>query len=174
MGFEVKVSGRCGFTLIEMLVVISMIAILTSIALPSFQDRIIRSQVEESIELGKFVKSAVDEYYIHTGVFPGNNLSAGLPEKNKIMGNYVEQIEVINGSINITLGKKANKHIVGKVLTIRPAIVRGESAVPIAWTCGKSAPPEGMDIVGTDATNLDNIHLPLDCRQLFSSEESFN
>ena len=85
------------------------------------------------------------------------------------MGNYVEQVEINNGTINITLGKRANRFIVGEVLSMRPAIVKDEPVVPIAWVCGKARAPEGMHLVGNNATSLDNMHLPLDCRELSSA-----
>ena len=38
-----------GFTLIELLIVIAILGILSSLALPSYQDRVIRTQVDEAI-----------------------------------------------------------------------------------------------------------------------------
>lgn len=169
MKHQAKGFPSSGFTLIELMIVIAMVTILTTLALPSFQDRIIRTQVKEALNLARIARTAVDEYYQHERKLPADNAAAGLPVKDKIIGNFVHQLEIINGTINVTLGKRANQHIVGKILTIRPAIVKDAPIVPIAWVCGKAQAPEGMSITGADATTLENIHLPLDCRQLSSA-----
>jgi type IV pilus assembly protein PilA len=171
MRHQANVFQNHGFTLIELMIVIAMVTILTTLALPSFQDRIIRTQVEEALNLARFARTAVDEYYQHEGKLPADNAAAGLPVKDKIIGNYVHQLEIISGTINVTLGKRANQHIVGKILTIRPAIVPDATIVPIAWVCGKAQAPDGMSIAGANATSLDNVHLPLDCRQLSSAPQ---
>ena len=158
---------RCkGFTLLELMIVIAMITTMTTLALPSFQDRIIRAQVDEALKLASIAEAAVDEYYKHENKFPADNAEAGLPAKDKIIGNYVHQIEIVNGTIHVTMGKKANKHIAGEIVSLRPAIVKDAPIVPIAWVCGKAEAPDGMDVIGDNATSLDNIHLPLECREL--------
>jgi type IV pilus assembly protein PilA len=153
-----------GFTLIELMIVIAIIGILTLMAMPSYQNRIIQSQIEEALQLSKIAQTAISDYYKKTERFPENNRKAGLPQPNKIIGNYVQELEVINGTINIVLGNRVNKYVLGKRLTIRPAVVSDEKIVPIAWVCGNASSPQGMDVIGKNATDLESYHLPLDCR----------
>lgn len=165
---SIRLSG--GFTLIELMIVIAIVTILATMALPSFQDRIIKSQVKEAIDLARIATTAVDAYYIKKQRFPASNADAGLPESDKIIGHFVHQVEIIDGTVNITLGKRANNHIIGKILSMRPAIVEGEPIVPIAWVCGNAQAPDGMLVLGNNVTSLENIHLPLDCRQILSTQ----
>ena len=59
-----------GFTLIEMLIVISLIGILASIATPNFQRYIIRAK-EASLRRTLFVlRDVVDQYYSDHGKYP--------------------------------------------------------------------------------------------------------
>ncbi len=152
-----------GFTLIELMVVVAIMSILATLALPSYQDRVIKAQVGEGLALADVVKLASADYYAKYGALPKDNTSAGLPAAQKMIGNYVSAIAIDNGAINITLGNRANKHAAGKVLTLRPAIVADAKIVPIAWVCGYASVPQGMVVAGKNATTLPEYHLPLDC-----------
>ncbi|SRR5258706_5791651 len=56
--------------------------------------------------------------------FPANNAAAGLPVPKKIVNSLISAIVVEGGAIHITFDNRANSAIKGKVLTLRPAVVR--------------------------------------------------
>lgn len=157
-------SSSHGFTLIELLIVIAMISILTTMALPSFQNQIIRAQVQEAIQLSKFVREDIETFYSKRHRLPKNNQEAGVPRAEKIIGNYVEKVEVKNGMINIVLGNKINKNASGKTLSVRPALVSGEPKVPISWVYGYATPPKGMAVQGENLSTIPEQFLPINCR----------
>ncbi len=152
-----------GFTLIELMIVVAIIGILSTLALPSFQDRIIKAQAQEGIALADFVKQGVATYYARNQKIPDNNADAGLPPPDKIIGNFVTRVTMEQGAITITYGNRANGFLAGKKLTLRPAVVEGYAAVPIAWVCGMAQAPNTMKIIGNNQTNIPLAHLPLDC-----------
>jgi type IV pilus assembly protein PilA len=159
-----KKDKQSGFTLLELMTVMTIIAIMASIAMPNYQDRIIRSQVQEALELCKTIKPAITEYYTARNKFPLDNAETNVPRPEYLIGNYVTGISLQEGAIHIKLGNKINAHVDGKVLTLRPAIVSANPSSPIAWLCGYSQPVEGMKAVGENRTNIPENYLPLECR----------
>ena len=134
MDTQRKVSG---FTLIELMIVVAIIAILAAIALPAYQDYVIRSQVAEGSVLSDGVKSSVWDYISNTGHLPGTNASAGLPPPLSITGKFVSQIQVTAGIITTTFsssgGHRANGKIDGKTLVFSP--VASSQLGSITWKC---------------------------------------
>lgn len=161
-----KQAEQNGFTLIELMIVVAIIGILASIALPAYQAYTVRAQVVESFSITDELKHSAIDYYKHTGKFPINNKAAGIPEPKYLLGNYVKGVELKGGAFNITFGNKANMNLTDKVLTIRPIVVKGSPASPTSWICGNSSIPDGMEAVGDNNTNLDQGFLPTSCRDL--------
>ena len=153
-----------GFTLIEMLVVIAIIAVLALIAMPSPDPTIARRQVAESMELVDNYKKLVSFYHQTTQTFLLDNNAAGIPAPDKLLGNYVDRIDLKQGAFHIHFGNKAHANIKNKTLSIQPIMVAGSPESPISWICGKAAVPQGMQAVGENRTDLELKDLPLNCR----------
>ncbi|HEX7370785.1 MAG TPA: pilin [Rhodanobacteraceae bacterium] len=154
-----------GFTLIELMIVVAIIGILASIAIPAYQNYIVRAQTAEAFSLASFVKPKVIDYYHEFGHFPADNQAAGVPSASSIIGHYVGAVHVDNGAIDVTFrDKDINAALEGKVLTLRPLVVKGSPHSPIAWSCANAAAPSGMLPVGQDHTTLKPMFLPSNCR----------
>ena len=138
-------NNQQGFTLIELMIVVAIIAILAAIALPAYQDYLIRSQVSEGMTLASGAKTAVAETYANTGKMPADNAEAGLEAANKIKGKYVTQTAVAAGVITSTFGGDANAKLSGKTLTLTPTDQDGS----ISWAC---------------TGDMDNKYKPKACR----------
>ncbi|MBU1237913.1 MAG: pilin [Gammaproteobacteria bacterium] len=164
-----KTRRLCGFTMVEMMAVIAVLTILAMIAVPSYLDRIVKAQIEAALPLADLAKRAVSAYWAGTQEMPADNSVAALPAADKIVGNYVSNVSVVDGAIHMTFGNRANKAIAGKVLTLRPAVVDDAPVVPIAWVCGQAEAPEKMTLMGQDQTSIDPLYLPLECRALKKS-----
>lgn len=85
-----------GFTLIELMIVVAIIAILAGIAIPQYQNYIARSQFAEGMSLASGQKVGVTESYSSGGSCPDNSTAAadGIPLFTDITGNYVKSVKV--------------------------------------------------------------------------------
>jgi len=147
-----NVKNMQGFTLIELMIVVAIIAILAAIALPAYQDYTIRSQVSEGSVLADGAKTAYAEFHDNTGRFAPSNISAGLPTAASIVGNYVTTVDVATtpGRITVTYNQgQTNTNIKGKVLVFSSYSQGGS----LAWSCGTTA-----------GTNIAAKYLPQKCR----------
>jgi type IV pilus assembly protein PilA len=152
-----------GFTLIELMAVVTVIAILALIALPSQLDRIAKEQVLEGIKLAEVATKRVDAHWLSTGKLPENNEVLDLPAADKIVSNRISSVSVDKGAVHLVFGNQANGALSGKTLSLRPAVVEDALAVPITWVCAKHAVPSKMTAKGDDRTTLPSQLLPLRC-----------
>lgn len=155
---------RAGFTLIEIVVALAVIAILATLALPSMQGPLVRQQVVDSAPLINVAKTAVAGRWAATMTLPLDNTEAALPPPDKLVGNYVASVTVEAGAIHVVFGNQVNGAIKGKTLSFRPAVVDGAPVVPVAWVCGYAATPEKMSAKGSNRTDADAKYLPVNCR----------
>lgn len=153
-----------GFTLTEMMVVIVVIGILAMLAIPSFQERIVREQVVSALPLADIAKAPIAAAWTTTQTFPADNAAAGLPVPEKVVNNYISALSVKDGVIQITFGNRAHNLLKDKTLTLRPAVVEDAPVVPVTWVCGNAIGPDKMMVKGANSTNVPNAYLPTGCR----------
>ncbi|EMU4839631.1 pilin, partial [Neisseria gonorrhoeae] len=128
-----------------------------------------RAQVSEAILLAEGQKSAVTEYYLNNGTWPEDNTSAGVASASKIIGKYVQKVEVAKGVVTAQMASSnVNKEIKGKKLSLWARRENGS----VKWFCGQPVKRDdnGNDTVAAAADGTGNDgkietkHLPSTCR----------
>ena len=123
-----------GFTLIELMIVVAIVGILAAIALPAYQDYIIRSKMSEVEAAVAACKTSVAEYTASHGSLPADNTTAGCSTSTT---QYVDGSVANSGfdgtAVNYTSAIPQGGNTIACKLVLTPGTVTSD-AVIASWT----------------------------------------
>lgn len=142
---------QLGFSLIELMIVIGIIGVLVSIAIPQYEDYIARSKVTEGMKLAAPARMAVGVITQSLGRFAGaDNSSYGLPKATSISGEYVTSVTMgTEGRVIVRFNDNVGSKVNGTSLVLTPKTRSGS----VVWTCA-----------GYSSKPTPDIYLPASCR----------
>ena len=143
-------TGKKGFTLIEVLVVIMIIGILAAVAIPMYIDQIIKAKLAEVTNAVSYVATALNQFHHNDvlngggGVWPAcgsiaeiqTSLGVGLAAIGRISAASVDKN---TGVISVTVAKIHSK-VNGSTITLTPSVSASNFA--LSWKWGGTIPSQ--------------------------------
>jgi hypothetical protein len=108
------------------------LAVLAAIAIPAYQDYLVRSQVLDGMNVSARAREAVVIYYRSHQALPADNGEAGLPPPADMRDRLVSQVAVAQGRVAVMFdGASGVSQLRGKTLVLSPYRQNGA----VAWRC---------------------------------------
>src|SRR5690349_2011863 len=121
-----------GFTLIELMIVVAIVGILAAIALPAYQDYVVRSKLSEAEAAVAACKTSISEYLsTHAGSMPTDASTAGC---STTATKYMSGLTVSSGVINAVAPATTTGANADCTLTLTPSMSTTDSATVATWT----------------------------------------
>ncbi len=151
-----------GLQMIELLIVVAIVAILASIAVPAYQDYDVRAQVSKGLRDMASVRNAVTDTFTKSGQMPGSRAAADLPAAaSSTQSKFVSSVDIgAGGTVILTYGNNANAKISGRTVQLTPYI--GADRV-LVWRCGNADVPGGSPSGAYGSGSVEPRYLPMDC-----------
>jgi type IV pilus assembly protein PilA len=126
-----------GFTLIELMIVVAIIGILAAIAIPAYQDYIIRSKVTELINAAGVCKTSVAEFHQTQARMPADVTEAGC----STLGTANSAAPTVGGGvITVAAAGTLASQAAGNVV-FTPVVNAGPPETICGWDCSTSTIP---------------------------------
>ena len=139
-------NGRCpseaarpqrGFTLIELMIVVAIVGILASVAIPAYQDYTVRAKVTEGLAAASAVKASISDYYLANNSFPSDNVQAGLGAAASYASPHVQSVSVgAGGIVEVAFNALGGTVVVGQTLRLTPTASVGGA---VSWACASGS-----------------------------------
>jgi type IV pilus assembly protein PilE len=124
-----------GFTLIEVMIVVMIVAVLAATALPSYGDYVRRGRIIEATSKLADHRVRMEQYYLDSRTYAAGGTTCGVPDPPYTSGKDSFEVRCTAASATVyTVTATGQDGMAGFVYTIDQANVRATTAAPIGWS----------------------------------------
>ncbi|WP_342116169.1 type IV pilin protein [Pseudoduganella sp. OTU4001] len=121
---------HAGYTLVEVMAAVSIVAIITAVAMPSYTGYVKRGRLTEAFTGLGAGQTAAEQFWANNRTYSGFSSSASFPKN----GNYFEFTLSDAGTSGYTLTATGKDMLTGFAYTIDQNGNRKTTSVPAGWT----------------------------------------
>ena len=137
------VHTRRGLTLIETMLIVALVGILASVAIPAVEDYMVRMKVKEAVSSANPARIALGIACSEGNLSGMDNESLGLPAPDDLAGDYARSVVAAGlgatgGAVTVTLAPIGGVIDEGRRIVFTGAC----GAEGMTWTVGGDVPPK--------------------------------
>lgn len=140
-GSGARRSADGGFTLIELMIAVAIVAILSAVAYPSYRDYIVRGQLTDATTALSTFRADMERHFQDNRSFDtvgSFTAPCKVAEASRTVGNFVISCSAVDAS-TYTLLATGKGPVAGFGFTVTHQDVRATTAAPSGWsTCNKA------------------------------------
>lgn len=128
-GCRARAAASCGFTLIEMMVVVAIVGIIAAVALPSYSDHVTRGKISEATSALADLRTKAEQYFQDNRAYTGFTLPAVAGARY-----FTYSLSSTATTYTVTATGVSAQGMGGFVYTINQGNARVTTGLPSGWS----------------------------------------